>query len=367
MTRTRLFLYLLILTLLPGSLSAEERFTSSQLRNAGVNAANLQPIVFSHDNRTLAAFDRADFEDKKRGVFYRLWLFQVNRDGSFGEAKKVELPLKTLEQGEFTPDDSKFVVLGNRGTTFYTIDLNDYSVSPLMEPEWGEAGFRADPPVLWTEGGKLFVSGRPYDKSRFVETRTVATLRPEAQDGEKFQRGPDISTLEKGLERLWFANYVSDRAAFFGQKYPQTTILSYWNGNRVAEFDRAWKYIGFWVNSGRLLFSTRRTDGGPCELALYDAASSSTKTIASSDKDYRYIFLSRNGETAITSQMDSEAERLIPFYARESENWELKPLITDRTGTTRTIPPGWMRLSSDGSMVCHVGANGLTLYKIGDL
>lgn len=359
------YLPLLLLSLvLTVSLSAEERLTSSQLRNQGVHADTLQPIVFSHDNRILAAFDRAKFEQKKDGVFYRLWFFEIERDGTFGNARSVNIPLKTLEQGEFTPDDDKFIVLGNRGTTFYSVDVAEGSVEPLMKPEWGTGGFRADPPVLWTEGGKLFVTGRPYDKERFVETRTVATLRTSASEDERFQRGSDISTLEKGIERLWFANYVNGQSAFFGQKYPQTTILSYWNGDSISEIDRAWKYLGFWVNSGRLLFSVKRGENQPCELSLFDADSGEITKIGSDTNDYRYIFLSRNGETALTSQLDREAERLVPLYATESGNWELKPVVTDRTGKARTLPAGWMRLSSDGQVMCHVGPNGLSLFQL---
>jgi dipeptidyl aminopeptidase/acylaminoacyl peptidase len=235
-----------------------------------------------------------------------------------------------------------------------------------MDPQWGKSGFRADPAVLWTEAGRLFVVGHPYDQARFIESRTIAQLNPGAAPEERFQRGRNLAVVEKGLERLWFANYLTDSSAFFGQKYPEVTLLSFWDGEEVREFDRAWKYVGFWGNAGRLLYSVRRGEGQPSELTIYDADDGSQKVIAQSPDDYRYLFLSRDGGTALTSQASETVGRLVPYYATEDEQWQLKPLVTDRSGNARTLPSGWMRLASDGSLVAHVGETGIILYSLKD-
>ena len=359
-----LFLIIFLVCCLDGLASSEERLTSSRLRSLGVHSTSLQPINFSHNDRLLAAFDRAEFEEKKEGTFYRLWFFEIGREGTLGQAHSVPLNLKSLEQGEFTPDDKQFVVVGNRGTTFLSIDTSTYQTSTILEPQWGQSGFRADPAVLWTNSGKLFVSGRPYDKERFVETQTVATFRPQAPPGERFVRGGDLSTLEQGLERLWFSNYVNDKEAFFGQKYPDVTLLSYWNGSVVSEFDRAWKFLGFWGSSGRLLYSAKRGQGQECELVLYDSNTDSKTVIGQDKNDYRYLFLSRDGKTALTSQMDGAERRLTPWYAKEGESWKLKPAVTDARGEARTVSSGWIRLSSQGKLMCHIGQSGLAIYPL---
>lgn len=344
--------------------SQEKRLTSSQLRAKGIETAQLQPITFSHDDRTLAAFDRAPFEEKKKGTFYRLWFFELRRDGSVGDVRSVDLPLKSLLQGEFTPDDSQFVVLGDRGTTFLTVDLSSLEVRPLMEPTWGVPGFRADPAVLWTEAGRLFVTGVPYDKERFVETSTVATVNPDKTGRAAFQRNKDISTVEKSLERLWFANYVTDSAAFFAQKYPQVSLLSYWNGDEVREIDRAWKFSGFWGNAGRLLYSAKETEFAEFELTLFDSKSGSSNIIDTSQDKYSYLFLSRDGETLLMSHL-AEGRRLIPYFAKESQEWDLKPLAgVDSQGNPRSVAAGWMRLSSTGKFVSHIGSTGMTIYPL---
>jgi hypothetical protein len=361
---TRFLLPILFVVTLFAPTLAEDQLTTSALRRLGVNTSKLQPIAFSHNDRILAAFDRASFEQKKEGVFYRLWFFEIERDGSFGEAHSVPLTLKNFQQGEFTPDDSHFVLIGNRGTTFQAVNLETYEIEDLLTPEWGKAGFRADPAVLWTEAGRLFVIGHPYDENRFIETRTVATLRVDAEPEERFKRNLDIGTLEQGIKRLGYAGYLTDTAAFFGQRYPDLTIMSYWGGEDVSEFDRAWKYTGFWSNAGRLLYSVRRGQGMDSELTLYDAENDSKTVLAKDSTDYRYLFLSRDGQTAITSQISETPGRLVPWYARESDDWELKPMVVDSSGNPRTLAAGWMRLSSEGRLMAHIGANGVSLFDL---
>jgi hypothetical protein len=360
----RILLPIFLATALLAPALAEDQLTTAALRRLGVNTSRLQPIAFSHNDRLLAAFDRASFEEKKEGVFYRLWFFEIERDGTFGEAHSVPISLKNFQQGEFTPDDSHFVLIGNRGTTFLAVDLETYELQDLLIPEWGEAGFRADPPVLWTEAGRLFVIGHPYDENRFIETRTVATLRLDNEPKKRFERNRDIGTLEQGIERLGYAGYLTDTAAFFGQRYPELTIMSFWNGEDVSEFDRAWKYTSFWSNAGRLLYSTRRGQGLDSELTLYDSATDSKTVLAKDQTDYRYLFLSRDGQTAITSQVAETPGRLISWYARESDGWELKPIVVDSSGDPRTLPAGWMRLSSAGELMAHIGANGVSLFDL---
>ena len=360
---SRLLLIMFVLSLVTQTL-ADDQLTNAALRRLGVNPSKLQPIAFSHDDKILAAFDRATFEEKKEGVFYHLWFFEIERNGTFGEAHSVPITLKNFQQGEFTPDDSQFVIIGNRGTTFQSVDLDSFEIVDLMIPRWGQPGFRADPAVLWTEAGKLFVIGRPYDEHRFVETRTVATLRPQAAPAEMFERNLDIGTLEQGIERLGYATYLTDTSAFFGQRYPELTIMSFWDGENVSEFDRAWKYTSFWSNAGRLLYSTRRGQGMESELTLYDSEGDSKTILASDDKDYRYLFLSRDGRTALTSQVSDTPGRLMSWYARESEGWELKPVVVNSSGEPRTLPAGWMRLSSSGDLMAHIGANGISLFNL---
>lgn len=360
----RIVLFTLATLLLVQAASAEERLASSRLRSLGVDTSSLQPIAFSHNDRLFAAFDRASFEEKKNGVFFHLWFFEIERDGRFGKVRSVDVPLASFQQGEFTPDDRYFILVGNRGTTFLSVDLRSDTLVTLLEPQKGQSGFRADPSVLWTEGDKLYVTGFPYDEHRFIETRTIATLRPNAQPNERFQRNIDLAKVERNLDRLWFSNYVTDTSAFYGQKFPEATRLSFWDGERIREFDRGWKFVGFWGNAGRLLYAVRRFQGGESELTLYDSKDNTKKVLASAPYDFRYLFLSRDGKTALTSHLHTSEGRLTPWYAKEADGWTLKPLLTDARGEPRTIPTGWMRLASRGDRACHVGPNGIVLYDL---
>ncbi len=355
-------IYLLVSLVVPAL--AQERMSTSELRQAGILTESFQPILFSHNDKWLVGFDRAPFEEKKDGIFFRLWFFEIQADGKLARPRKVPLRLASFQQGEFTANDDAFVVMGNRGNTFIKVSLRDFEVSPLMVPAEGEAGFRAEPTVLWTEAGQLYTTGYPYDKARFINARTVAAIDPNLTGAAAFTAGPDISSLEKSLERLWFSLYLSPKSAFFGQKFSDSVTMSHWDGQNVKEFDRASKVHGSWANAGRFLYSVERADTGKSELMLYDARKGERKVLGSGDEAYRYLFLSRDGQTAVASLITAEDRRLSTFFAGASTKWELEPIEADSSGRARTIPSGWIRVSSKGAYLAHVSSTGLTLFSL---
>lgn len=357
---TRLCL-VLFLILTSGVALAQNLWSSSEMRRAGIHTESFQPICFSHDDKTLAGFDRASFEEKKNGVFYRVWFIEFDREGKVKETRSVPVELKSLQQGEFSPDDRSFLLIGNRGTTYDLISMTDMKVSPFFKPEPGKPGFRADPAVLWTENNQLLVSGYPYSAERFVGPKTIARID---MASASFENGPELSTLERSLERLWFSSYLTQTSAFFAQKYSGLAVLSYWNSDGIKEISRAFQFRGFWANGGRLLGSSQAVKDGPEELFLYDAKTDQRTVLATSDEPYRYLFLSRDGRTALVSQADEAYGRINASVAQESQNWELRPLKSSRPGAVETLPAGWMRLSSRGKLVCHVSRNGLRTFLL---
>jgi hypothetical protein len=342
---------------------AQERKSTSDLRQVGIDADSFQPISWSHNEKWLAAFDEAPFEEKKDGVFFRLWLLEIGSNGAVNRFQKVPLKLASFLQGEFTPNDDAFVILGNRGTTFERIDLKSFAVETLIAPEAGKAGFRADPAILWTEGGSMYSVGFPYDEARFINARTIAAVNPRGSGAAAFKAGPDLSTLEKTIERMWFSNYLSPTSIFYGQKYSDLVVLSHWDGSKMSEFDRATRMWGSWGNSGRILYSVERTKD-LSELLLFDSKSGAKTVLASGSEVYRYLFLSRDGATALVSLMVPEGRRLSTFFARAGDGWKLRPLEADSSGRPRTVAAGWMRLSSKGGLLAHVSAAGLAIYPL---
>ncbi len=345
------------------SAQAQERLSTSDLRQAGIASDSFQPIAWSHNERWLAAFDEAPFEEKKQGVFTRLWFLEVLPTGKVQKIQKVPLKMASFQQGEFTPGDDAFVVMGNRGTLYGRIDLKDFQFTPIMESTAGQAGFRADPTVLWTEAGRLYTTGFPYDEARFINARTIATVNPKGSGASAFEAGPDLTTLENSIERMWFSNYLSPTSIFYGQKYPDQTILSHWDGQRRTEFDRAPKVLGSWGANGRIVYSVERS-AELSELLVFDSKTGSKTSIAAGPEVYRYIFLSRDGGTALVSLVAPQDRRLSTYYARATDGWKLHPLEADAGGRARTLAAGWMRISSKGSLLAHIAANGLAIYPL---
>ncbi len=354
---------ILAIAFLSCSALAQERVSTSQLRQAGIAPSSFQPIVFSHNDRWLACYDEAPFEEKKQGIFYRIWFLEIAPNGAVTRFQKVPLKMASLLQGQFTPTDDAFIVMGNRGTVFSKIDLKKFTVTPLLEPTPGQAGFRADPAVIWTEGGSFYAVGYPYDEARFVNVRTIAKLNPNATGASAFEAGPDLTTLEKGIERQWFANYLSPTSIFYGQKYSDQVLLSHWNGQDRTEFDRSKRMWGSWGHAGRIIYSVERS-AETSDLMLFDSRTGNKTTLASGPEVYRYLFLSRDGTTALVSLMVPEGRRLNTFYAKVSDGWKLQPLEIDPQGRARTLPAGWMRLGTRGDLMAHVSATGLTIYRL---
>lgn len=353
----------LLLCLLTASSWGQERKTTSELRQAGIDPNSFQPIAWSHNDKWLAAFDEAPFDEKKQGIFYRLWLLEVAPSGAVQRIQKVPLKMASFQQGEFTPRDDAFIIMGNRGTAFYRLDLKSFALTTMIEAKPGTAGFRADPTILWTDGGRLYTVGFPYDEGRFINARTIATIDPQGTGAAAFEAGPDLTTFENGLERMWFSNYLNPTSTFYGQKYSDLVVLSHWDGSRASEFDRALRKWGSWGNSGRILYSVERSKD-VSELLLFDSRSKAKTVLASGSDVYRYLFLSRDGETALVSLMVPEGRRLQTYFARSSDGWKLRPLEADASGRPRTTAAGWMRLSSKGALLAHISSTGLAIYSL---
>ena len=339
------------------------RKSAAELRQAGVNVESFQPIKWSHNDKWLAAFDEATFEEKKQGVFFRLWLLEIGSDGSINRLQKVPLKMANFLQGEFTPNDDAYIIMGNRGTTWMRLDMKTFAVTPLLEPREGEPGFRSEPTVLWTDAGSLYTVGYPYDEHRFVNARTIATINPNATGAEAYKPGPDLTTLEKGIERMWMTNYLSPTSIFYGQHYSDTVVLSHWDGRARSEFDRCARLWGSWGNAGRLLYSAERSPE-VSELMVFDSKTGQKSVLASGPDVYRYLFLSGDGGTALVSLMVPEGRRLNTFFARASDGWKLRPVEAEAGGRGRTMAAGFMRLSTRGGLMAHISANGLVIYPL---
>ncbi len=350
-------LFLLLTTMLPAT--AEDRLRASELRSLGVDMFTFQPIAYSHDGRLLAAFDKAPFEEKKEGRYFRLWLIPVTADARFGTVRKVELPIVSFEQGSFTPDDRGFVILSKARTTFTMVDVNTMEFRNFMEYQPGVPGFRAEPAVLWTNGGQLMVTGTPYDENRFVKGRYIATIDVSKEGPDAFTTGPEVQSLERRINGMRFVNYNRTDLGFFGHKINDQSILSVWEGgDTVKEFDRAVAYHGVWGSGSRLLFSALRGKDQH-ELAIYDADSGQKTVLEAGAKPYSYLFLSKDAGTAVACQMDNESGRMDVFYAREEDGNQVKPVPQFKNARV-----GWLRVSSHGKTLVLFNQLGMQVVNL---
>lgn len=347
----RITLLLLILLMAPSL--ADDRLRASELRSMGMDMFTFQPIAFSHDGRLLAGLDKAPFERKKEGFFFRLWLIPVTSDARFGEVRKVELPISSFEQGCFTPDDSGFLIISKARTVFTLVDTASLEYKNLMEPQPGTPGFRAEPAVLWTAAGKLLVTGTPYDENKYINSRYIASIDWTQEGAAAFNPVVDVHKLESSVKRMHHVNYHSTELGFFSQKTKEETVLSVWEGgDTLREIDRAPRYHGFWGSGTRFLLSAQRGEDQH-ELAIYDADLGQMFSLEKGASPFSYLFLSKDGTTGIACHIDQKSGKMDVFYTRGTEG-PVMPVTKFKDARV-----GWLRVSTSGKVLVLFNQLGL--------
>ncbi len=354
MTKRYLVVLLLCLTALTW---ADELVRASKMRSEGIDLFSFQPIRFSNQGRVLAGFDRAPFELKKKGIFFRLWFFQFGVDCRLEGIRSVDLSVPSLDQGSFSPDDRYFVIISNAGTQITAVDTETLEVRDIVRYQKGQPGFRAQPTVMWVEGNRLFVTGHHYDAERYAEENTIAQLDASRTGAEAFTAGTNIFRFERSIKNKEFLNYNSDQLGFAVNKSGDRSKLSVWDGESLEQLDESTQFHGFWGEGTRFLYACERP--GQNELILYDALEERQWKIGSADRPFRYLFLSKDATTAIGCQLDSVAQRMDIHVAKERDDF-----VANVPETLKDVKLGWLRLSSDGRYLVHFTEKGLRCVEL---
>lgn len=350
--------FMLLLATAP-TVWADAITTATDLRTAGIDVDSYQPITFTWDGRTLVGFDRAPFEEKKHGVMYRLWLLDFDVSGRLEEARKVPLAIPSFEQGSLNADEDAFVIISDAGTRYLTVDMETLEVADLMKPEAGKPGFRADPPVLWTADGKLLTTGYFYDENRYADNNTIATVNTSATGQAAFTEGPDIQQVERSHSQTRGLNYNSDKLGYFLSSQGDDMLLSRWTPDGgFSQVDRAEQFTGLWGAATRVLYSAARA-GGQHDLIVYDGAQDRKWNLATGAEPYRYLFLSKDGTTAVACQFEPVAQRMNVFVGKERGDFGLTPV----DGLQR-IKIGWIRVSPEGRYLAVYNERGLSIAEL---
>ncbi|MCA9794839.1 MAG: hypothetical protein KC910_23690 [Candidatus Eremiobacteraeota bacterium] len=348
----------LLLIALTVSALADGDTRASRLRSEGIDIFSFQPIMWAHSSRTLAGYDRPTLEEKKKGIFFRLWFLDFTVDGQLEKTRWVPLSIPNFEQASFSPDDTKVLIVSNAGTQVVSVDTTTLQVSDVMKYEKGVPGFRVQPPVMWTCNGQLLTLGHIYDSQRFADFQSIAKVDPYKTGVDAFTPVRQIFRFERSIPGIEFLIYPSDHLAFFTRKVGEESVLATWDGTDKRDIDRAPRFNGYWAETSKLFYSANRPDG-TCDLIVYDALDGTSYKCASGPTPYRYLFMSGDGSTGLACQIDNVSQRMDVFVCREKDGFKAQP-VPALKGTK----VGWLRISEDGRYAASFTERGLAVVEL---
>lgn len=339
---------------------------TSMLKTMGVvNINNMHIVGFSPDNKYMCAHAREP-RDRQHADFRNLvYVFEVHLDNSLGKLHTYELKVPEIEQITFAPDSKSVLVSTLKGTKLIKIDVPSGTQSTIMEHIKGQPGFRIFPDIFTHNNGELLTQGYYYNENDSCGENVIATIDWNKSGVAAFTQASEIDKMQRNTRRNYKAfaeNYPAKDVGYMGLTSDNNSWVCYsWVADRgVRSFDKGEKLLGFWGGGDRELYSIKR---GPdnYDLIVYDAKADK-KVFLSEGRTtpYMYLFLSTDGKTALFNDADDRTSTTQMFYAREDENWEIKP-VADLNKKVRT---GTERISFDGTKVAQNSPQGLRIADI---
>ncbi len=330
------------------------RLSAAQLREKGINTFSLRPVCFTSNGLTLICQDKAPAEERARGKVNRLWLFSYGVEGQLRDVKRLDLDIPSVEALALSPDDRTAVVAGHAGATFLRVPLDGSPVSVLMEHKRGEPGFRGSPSYLRPIQGDILTIGYFYDKDDYAGDNVLATVNAGGQGRSAFTEGSDIQKVEKTLSGFYASNYTGPRSGFLATRNNGQYQLNWWDGGNPRKVDEGDRMGSFWASGTRVCYTIYRTAGS--QAMFYDA-STDKQVVLGAKGSFAYPFLSDDGRTAVVTQLDLAQAKMDVYYAKEGDNWQLKPVSSlqkVKMGSIRVAPNGRFLAFFNGDLLQFV-------------
>lgn len=332
------------------------RLSAAQLREKGINTFTFRPVAFTSNGLTLIGQEKTPPAERAKGKIYRVWLLTFGVEGALREAKSLDVDLPSLEALALTPDEKSVLVAGQAGATFLRVPLDGSPATPVMEHKHGQPGFRGNPSFLRPIPGDVLTIGYFYDKDDFAGDNLLATINPSRQGQAAFTGGADIQKAEKDVPGFYMSMYTGPRSGFQAGRQTGQYQLYYWNGTEARKIDEGEKLGSFWGAGDRVCYVVYRPTGA--QAMLYDAATGK-QTVLGEKGSYAYPFLSDDGRTAVVCQLDLTQAKMDVYYAKESDNWQLKPV-----SKLQKMKMGAIRLSPNGRFMAFYNGDFLHFVEL---
>lgn len=341
--------------------AADVEVTPEALYRLGIRSSRLAIGVVSDDGRVVVCYEKErDPKVIAQGKVYRLHLFNVDWAKGTYTHDALWVPVTRFEQLAITPDNRWILVVGESGWKFVGVDVAARKVHVIASHQPDTAGFRTNPLVTWVQDGRIHTVGYFIDEKEVVTGDAVVSIDPAATGEGAFHKVRDITALVRRTNNFRNAEWFAADQAYFAGYEPDKKIhlYAYVGKDNLVPLEAALGYDGMAVGQDRIVYAARR---GPVSgnVVVADVATGKRWSVGESTRPYRYLYMSRDGKTILTSIFEHAAGTMTTWYAREADDFKLHPLPQ-----VQKAPPGTMRFSPGGEVFLFFNNKGLHICRV---
>jgi hypothetical protein len=338
------------------------KLTTAELKKMGINP---KLLVMAHVASDTSISVGSEVETRTQEIaahrLYKLHIFKLDWTKHRATHESLSLPLKASIQTTLTPDGKTLVCVGNDGSELLAVDLSHKTWRSIFKHENGKPGFHVSPLRMWSDRDGVFTRGFYYDKDIYSQGKCVVKIDPAGSGLSAISKVRDIEPLLAKVPFYGSCIWQSASEAYFSvpRKDKKVDVLAYQgDDSNLAVVGQTSRVDSMAVGQGRLLYGAREADNSG-HLYLYDATTRKQQVLGDGHSNYTYLYMSRDGQTILTSVLAAGNRRMTTYYGHEADGYALHPMPA-----MSDISPGTIRMAPSGEAITFFTNEGLMFRKV---
>ena len=339
-------------------------YPPSYLRKIGIDFRKFKIVGFSGNNKTLLCIEKVNnLQLRLKGYVWIIRILSFNPYNQLTGYRSVLLRTSNLDNLAINHTGTIAILVTDYGTQIMETNLKSGKSKILFLHQRGKPAFvcRA---FIYHYHGSFYTEGSYYNSKGYWVSDAIVRLNLNHPDSIKlFQKTWNIGKTRKSLGKMQNELVVSGRQDFLGAKKTNSpyNILYYCTPKKCVSIDKSIAYGGWAATGHRILYSALRIKKNTKkvfrQLIVKDTETGKTWILYSGPKAYLYPYLSKDGgRVAITATFNFKKGIMSYFYAKEQDNFKLKPFPH-----LQNVPLGIFRLSPNGKHYAFLNRDGLMI------
>lgn len=325
------------------------RITQPKLKALKISIMRFGIMNISQNGNVVTAYEKvSDTKMKQKGTVYKLWVFDFS--GKTRDSVKISevlLPCTALQNAALTHDGKTCLITAERGSKFIKVDIPTKKATVLFEHKKGHEGFRCDTGVIQTyPDGKIGASGYFYDKKDQIICKAIAYVDPTKTGYSIFKKAFDTTKFESVIgNNADYVEWVDAGRCFWVGKIKKSTeqykfkegnkVLCYYDRGKTTILDEAPYFIHFSAGKDRIIYtvSDKALERKEGEFQNYENPKTyvidinkKRVQVNQNDRLYQYLTMSKNGSTAIMSDLSLKSTTVSYYYGKDVNNFKMRPI-----------------------------------------